>query len=32
MANGGGPHKPTETPPKDQGKGQGPKQSGTGTK
>jgi len=27
MANGGSPHKPKETPPKDQGKGQEPKQS-----
>ena len=28
MANGGGPHKPQETLPKEQTKGQGPKPSG----
>jgi|GEM_PF-1283508 len=27
MANGGSPHKPKETPPKEQGTGQGPKQA-----
>ncbi len=28
MANGGKPHEPKETPPKEQGTKQGPKQSG----
>ena len=32
MANGGKPHETKETPPKDQGTKQGPKQSGKGTK